>query len=312
MFSFFNRKKKSLPAPDWTSFTSLYDFEKFIGVVKSYFDGKRLAFTREDDLLIVRDPRWKAERMGLSNLAQICKQSPASEWKQIVAVHFDGLHRSMDFQREFLAKAHDYAYAAPYIGVRVYPRNYVEHIGDEVTIKHSIADDLVAMLVFDFPQTVSNIKPETTIQWNKTNEELYDIGLANIRHKYPWQVNSELISGMRIWFIEGEDLFVANSVLVMHLLSIPYSIYGSLVAIPNRHTVIVYPIENLEVISVLQPFIAILQGLYKDGPGSISSSLYWYRDGELSILPYEIGGDALNFKPTEEFIEVLNQLEKKS
>jgi hypothetical protein len=42
-------------------------------------------------------------------------------------------------------------------------------------------EDLSAIVVFDFPHAVSNLKPETTIQWNKTNEELYEIGLANIR-----------------------------------------------------------------------------------------------------------------------------------
>jgi hypothetical protein len=310
MFSFFRRKSKLLPAPQWTNFSSLFEFEKFIGIVDRYFRAKGLAYTRNEDLILVRNEAWKYGQMGLWNLAQICKLAAPSQWKEIIWAHFDGLQRALDFETEFYRHAHDFSYAVPYIGVRVYPKEYIGHAGEGATIKQPISDDLVALLVFDFPHAICNIKPETTIQWNKTNEEIYDIGLANMRHKYSWQINSQLIDGVRIWFIEGEDLFVANSVLVLHLLSIPESRHGALIAIPNRHTVLVCPIQDLAVVKVLQPFIAILSGLYKDGPGSISEKLYWYKDKQLEILPYDIEKDVLNFKPSEGFLDMLHGLDE--
>jgi len=62
------------------------------------------------------------------------------------------------------------------------------------------------------------------------------------------------------------------------------------------------------VVQALQSFIYVLQGMYREGPGSISNSLYWYQDGKLMNLSYELTDKELSFKPTDEFLELMNQL----
>jgi hypothetical protein len=306
MIPFFRRNKVSQPAPEWTSFPNFADYEAFITLVKKYFGQKRLTFTVEEDMIVVEDPNWPYQQVGLSNLAQMCKQSRRSQWRLIIREHFEGMLRSAAFEQTFYQKAHDYAYAAHYIGVRVYPKAYISHIGEEATIKRELADDLVALLVFDFPHVVSNVKPETTIQWNKTDEELYEVGFGNSRMNYSAEVAAEDINGTKIWFIQGDHFFVANAVLDLELQPVPGGTYGALVGVPHRHAVMVYPIDNLDVVKALQPFVVILQGLFKDGPGSISDSLYWYRNGQLTRLPYSLNGDTFEFTPPEDFLELMN------
>lgn len=306
--SFFKRKRPSQPAPEWTPFESLSEYQLFIEHIDKYFRKKNLPYTQNEDAIIVQDESWKEMQLGLHNLAQICKQNKRSEWRSIVHDHFEGLQAAMEFEESFLSQAHDYSYAAPFIGVRIYHKGYVAHIGDEATIKEPIADDLVALLVFDFPHNIINIKPETTIQWNKTNEELYDMGRANIRQKYPANIHIEAVNNIRIWFIQENHLFVANNALDLHLLSVPTGAHGSFVGIPNRHVVMLYPIDNMEVMDALHPFIAILQGMHRDGPGSVSDSLYWYNNGRLIRLHYALEKDELHFQPTEEFHLMLENL----
>ena len=308
---FFRRNKASQPAPEWTNFSSFSDYDEFITLVKRYFDQKRLKFTVEEDLLVVEDPNAPYRQFGLSNLAQICKQSPRLKWKSIIAEHFDGMDRAAAFEQTFYAQAHDYAYAAPYIGVRVYPKWYISNIGEEVIIKRELAEDLVALLVFDFPHSVINLKPETTIHWKKTNEELYEAGFGNSRRNYSSEVSTQDINGIKIWFIHGDHFFVGNALLDLQLQPIPIGKSGALVGIPHRHAVIVYPIDNLDVIRALQPFVAILQGMFKDGPGSISESLYWYHDGQLTNLPYAINGGTFKFTPPQDFLDLMNQMPAK-
>jgi len=268
-------------------------------------------FTVNEDVIVVDDPNWSYTQLGLSNLAKMCKQSRRPQWKSIITEHFEGMLRTAAFEKTFYMKAHDYAYAAPYIGIRVYPRDYISHIGEGTTIKRELAEDLIALLVFDFPHSVNNIKPETTIQWNKTNEELYEAGFGNTRMKYASKVSAEDINGIKIWFIQGDHFFVANAVLDLQLLPIPSGKYGALVGVPNRHAVLVYPIDNLEVVRAIQPLVAILLGLFRDGPGSISKSLYWYRDGQLTNLPYALNGDTFEFTPPEDFFDLMNKIPAK-
>ena len=311
MLPFFRRNKSLQAAPEWTNFTSFSEYDVFITLVKKYFNQKRVVFTVKEDMIVVDDPNWSYKQLGLSNLAQVCKQSRRSRWKSIITEHFEGMLRSAAFEKTFYTKAHDYAYAAPYIGIRVYPKDYISHIGEGTTIKRELAEDLIALLVFDFPHSVNNIKPETTIQWNKTNEELYEAGFGNSRMKYASKVSAEDINGIKIWFIQGDHFFVANAVLDLQLMPVPGGKYGALVGVPNRHVVMVYPIDNLEVVRVLQPFGAVLEGLFRDGPGSISKSLYWYRDGQLTNLPYALNGDSFEFTPPEDFLDLMNGMPAK-
>jgi len=259
----------------------------------------------------IHDPQWHYSSLGLSNLAQLCHQHPSSRWQSIINNHFDSMQQTSAFESGFYKKAHDYEYASSYIGVRLYPADYIAHIGEEAIIKRNITDDLIAMLVFDFPHGVCNIKPETTIQWNKTNEELFEIGRANIRKNYTSETMSEDFNGIKIWIITGDHFFVTNSLLDLHLESIPSGAHGALIGVPHRHTLMVYPIDNLEVVTAIQPFVYVLQGLFKEGPGSLSENLYWYRNGELTTLPYSLEADSLNFSPPETFLDVLNILPKK-
>jgi hypothetical protein len=308
LISFFRRKKNPDAAPSWTSFSKLSEYEEFIGLVRKYFNRKNLPHSIEADALTVTGGDWPYEQMGLANLAQICKQSRRPEWKDIINAHFDTMQRVSGFETEFYAKAHDYSYAAPHLGVRIHPNEYLANIGEEATITRRVADDLSAMLVFDFPHGVCNCKPETTIQWNRTNEQLFDLGLANGRMKYSTEIIAEKIHGTKIWFIQGDHFFVANSALEQNLLSAPQARYGSLIGIPNRHVVLLYPIEDLGVIDALQPFVVVLRGLYKEGPGSISRSLYWHRNGQLTRLPYHHSEDELDFNPPAEFLLMMDRL----
>ena len=48
--------------------------------------------------------------------------------------------------------------------------------------------------------------------------------------------------------------------------------------------------------------------MHHDGPGSLSPYLYWYHDGEFTVLPYESEDDALTFVPPDEFVDVMDEL----
>jgi hypothetical protein len=46
----------------------------------------------------------------------------------------------------------------------------------------------------------------------------------------------------------------------------------------------------------------------REGPGSITPNLYWYRDGRFTLLPYEIANKQFNFRPPDELVDLMNQL----
>ncbi len=54
----------------------------------------------------------------------------------------------------------------------------------------------------------------------------------------------------------------------------------------------------------------LIQGLFRDGPGSISSELYWWRDGALVHLPIAPNRKGFDISPPDAFIALLNGLEE--
>ena len=308
MFSFFKRNKSNNHVPGWASYFSGAEYDKFTILLDKYFVGKNISYSFGDGEIQLEGKTFGAEKLGLVNLAQMCKQTNQLNWKDLISEHFNGMQSAAIFESEFAKKAHDFSFAKDYIGVRLYHNDYVSNIDESLTIGNQITDDIFAMLVFDFPHSIINVKPEQTIQWNKNNEELFEIGVANIKDKYELEITSQNIGEFKIWFVQGDHFFVPNIIFDLQRNSKLIGSKGSLIGIPHRHSVLIYPIENLELIKAVNQLIPIINGMNEEGPGSISNNLFWYHDNQFMTLPYKLEENKLQFYPPEEFVEFLNTL----
>lgn len=308
MLSFFKRNKPGKEVPEWANYFSKKEYEKFIEQLDTYFRDRNITYSFGDGEINVEEKTFGAERLGLVNLAQMCKQMAQSDWRDIIKEHFDGMQTAAIFEEEFNYHVDDFDFARGYIGVRLYHNDYVSNLDKSLMIGRQITDDIFAMLVFDFPQGIVNVKPEQTIQWNKSNEELFDIGVENIRVKYETEIVSQRIGDFNIWIAQGEHFFVPNIIFDFQNNQKFIGTNGSLIAIPHRHCVLIYPIENLQVIKSVNQLIPIIYSVNEEGPGSISNNLYWYNNGQFITLPYKFENNKVQFYPPEDFIEMLSIL----
>ncbi len=308
----FSRNKKDEPPPDWASFFTSEAYQRFIQIVEDYFQSQNFEYAISDATVEVNDERFGAESLGLQNIAQSCHQFPPEEWREIVKNHFDGMQRINAFQEEFDAKAHDFDYARPFLAVRLYHESYVEQVEDYLGIGQYIADDIYSALVFDLPESITNVRPEQAILWNKTNEELFEIGVRNIFNNYPFDITEDTLDNIRFLLINEEHFYTGNVLFAMDEYPILNGRCGSLVSIPTRHTIIFYPIENKEVLEAIRILAPVIRKMNEEGPGSINPKLYWYNNNELIDIPYELEDEKLEISPPEAFIDLLDQLEDKA
>jgi hypothetical protein len=256
----------------------------------------------------VKTDRFGANDLGLVNLAQICKQSSSFRWKRIIKSHFTQLEKSASFETAFSKKVHDFSQVRDYIGVRLYPTDYASYIKDGLAIGKHITEDIFALLVFDFPHSIINVRPEQTIQWNKMNEELFEIGIANIKRNYKIDLSSHIFGGVKCWVAKGDHFFAPNIIFDLKNNSHLIGSNGALIGVPHRHAVFIYPIENLEVLDAIHVLIPTIYRMHEQGPGSVSDGLFWYHNDTFTPLPYELGAQKLQFTPPEAFAAVLNTL----
>ena len=85
---------------------------------------------------------------------------------------------------------------------------------------------------------------------------------------------------------------------------------GAIVSMPIRHSVLVHPIDDSTVRPAIAGMIPITRQLFKQGPGSVSPHLYWWRDGALEWIPTFFDGtpSGVEVYPSSELSDLVADL----
>jgi len=311
MFSLFKHKSENPEVPEWAAFFSSSEYSEFINAINNYFKKKNVTYELGDGMLSTGENIFGFASIGLINVAQVCKQNKQRNYRKIVSEHFDSMVSAYQFEMEFNKIVHDFDKVKKYIGVRLYPNDYVGHIGKELTVGKDFAGDIYSMLIFDLPESITNVQPHQIEQWGRPFEELFEVGKQNIKHNYPLNISQHKFNELAIWFVEGNHFFAPNIVFDLNNYPKLLGSKGSIVGIPHRHSVIIYPIENLEIVTAINQLIPAIYGMNEEGPGSISNNLFWYNDGHFENLPYKIEDNKLQFFPPQNFAEMVKTLSAK-
>jgi len=308
MFSFF-KKKKDTPAPAWASFFSAEEYRRFVLAVEDYFKSNNIEATVHDGIVEGAEA-FGGGQLGLSNLAQMCRGMEPGLWAQQIAGHFETMRRNVQTQKEFETRSADFEYAKDFIGVRLFNTEVLQRDTDSFFIRRPLLKDVFSMLCFDLPDSVINVKPEQAAKWpDKTEDELFALGMENIRQKYPLQLAHERIGESLMWVTAGEHFFMPNILFDLDRHPQLNSPHGMLIGVPTRHVALIYPINDLSVVGAVTTMTQVIRGMYQEGPGSLSGSLYWYRNGQFEDQPFDTAGGKVQFRPTGNFTDMMNTLQ---
>ncbi len=308
MFGLFNKNKKQ--KLDWSPFESYEVHQEFESMVSEYFNSKNIEHQIIDGIVKIPNNDFGLNELGLSNIAQYCKNEGQSKFKDHISGHFETLIRGYEFNKEFDLIKTDYNKVKQYIGVRLYNLSYIQQVGLEKTIGKPIGGNLYAMLIYDLPDTVTSVPPKEAEVWNISKQELWNEASNNTLSKYPPNILNRELQGIGFKTVEEDHFFSPNIVFNISNYSELIGSKGSLISIPTRHIVIIYPINDLNVVNALNTQIQVTNGVSSKGPGALSNSIFWYNNGELKEQPSKIEEGKLVFTPTEDFVNMLNQMKK--
>lgn len=309
MQSFLDKGRQDPSVPEWADFFSAEEYSRFMTLLGEYLASQEIAFTTDDEILIVETERYGGSQLGLINLAQSCHQADEEEWPERIEDHFEQLERIHIFDQEFSATVHDFEKIKDALGVRLYHKEYLKHLEPNTTITQQVTEDIIAMLIFDLPYAIKSVNEEDMAPWNKTTDELFKIGIENIKDNYETDLNSQELGDLECLSIDNEHYYSPNVLLDMDSYPEAIGTYGSIVAVPTRHFVLLYPVESLEVVQLINMFAQLVPELYNEGPGSISPNIHWYYKGTFTIIPFTFDEETLRISPPDSFVEVLNQLQ---
>jgi hypothetical protein len=280
----------------------------FYRLVEEYFAGKGKTIAIRDGVATVTSDgdEAKENQLGLQNLSQLCAQIDEKEWADTIAKHFDAFAASEEDAKRILANIEDYEQVKRYLAVRIMPR--YDNVAPDSIVTREDLEGTMTNLVFDLPTTIRTVHVDEEKRWPVGMTEVWMTALANTRHLTKPEIEEADFGGVKVKVLSSEDSYVTSHALWLHEHPDWLGPQGALVALPHRHAMLIYPIRDMGVVMAIEKMVVVASGMEEEGPGSITSNLYWYRDEKFVNLPYELKGKALNFRPPDAFVEMLNTL----
>ncbi|MBK7440930.1 MAG: hypothetical protein IPI65_05195 [Bacteroidetes bacterium] len=308
MFSFFSRESDYSIVPGWATFFKPNEYTAFLAALDSYFKSKKMDYDLGDEVVTIKNNKALSGSLGLSNVSRACKQQKIKKYNKIVTDYFDALLRAATTQKKFNTTALDFESVKSHIAVRLYHKNYIKQTGELLVLTKPFCGDIVAMLVFDMPDSIINVQPHFLEKWNKSFDEVFKLGMENVNAKTKHSPKQIQLGEIIIHQVTATHFFSPNIIYQFENYPELLGKYGTLFSIPNRHSVLLHPINNRSMVMTTKVLIQATLGAHSQGPGPISNNLFWMYNNDITQIPFDIDDKNITLNPPENFQLILAPL----
>jgi hypothetical protein len=286
------------PLPEWSPFADGRTHQAFLDAVGADLRRRGLDYAMDEGVVrVATDGEDEPGQYGLSNLSQQCAAGERGDWSRIIATHFSSVFSIRG--RDLDALAADYDQVRPILRIRLMPDEAMGGVDIPGSVVRAIAPGIQAVLVYDFPDSTASVHTEHLAGWPVDEDAIFDQALANLdQEPAPLSDDMEVAPGssVRVWY--GDSFYVATRALRLADV-VPTGTTDALIAVPNRHALVVHPIVDGGAIPAMQAIYQLAVQLFREGPGSISDQPYWWHEGELVVIPHEEQGRKIAVVPPE-------------
>jgi len=301
-----SKSHRASPVPSWASFFSPAEYGEFSRLLSAELSRRDLMRDPHDSGVIRARSGAGERRGGLVNLAQICRDSSRGDWPRLIAEFFESMQRAESNVDQFMAQLRDFDAIKDKIKIRLHPDTYLQHEHAPLLILKPIVEGIAALLVCDLGYVNTSVPADMPAIWGKSRDELFELGAANVRAGGRLEVlKGPSLGGPTVDMMASGSNYAATHLLWFEDYCEHAVGYGALVTVPNRHMIFFHKIRDKSVFEAVAPLRMVTDKAYEDGPGSISTHIYWWRPGKLQVLPTAKIGDRVVVAPGHEFEEMV-------
>lgn len=255
-------------------------------------------------LTVVRLDLERVELLGringtvaLEDVRAACDLEPMDRWTAVVLDALQGLAVSLETPVDLT----DAEAVRPLLRVRLYAEGAL--LADDV-VRRPVAAGLVEVLVAEVSGAVRQVPPAVVAGWGVPEDELFELGRRQVLAAGLLARRALDLGGVAVTVLESTSAFAATHVHWLgSYVDVPPA--GLLVALPTRHLVLCTPlVTRAATLDAAQALLVNADLLWREGPGGLSPDLWWWRDGQLVLLP----GTATSLSPPASFLTVLDAL----
>ncbi len=303
------RRTHTMPAR-WAALITHKQYERLVSLVEADIRTRKLTpvFTPDSALKIKEEP-FAGSTFGLDNLVQKCRLAKEDKWPLIVREHFDNLIQSAEEDARLGERLKKVENALPLLAVRLYGESVVPPEAKKDLVWRSDIEGTLTVLVLDLPTSLRSVTKDQPKAWGVKEDELFERATKNTVQNVPVElVRDALPGGPKLVAITGENLLVSSHALLLKNHPDAIGKAGALVGVPTRHIVLCHPINDASANGAMEPLARMIVDLHRQGPGSTSDKLYWYRDGKFALIPTRADARGVDVRPPEELVKAIDAL----
>jgi hypothetical protein len=271
-------------APRWADFMSPQQYEDFLDTVLAWVSQRDLKLELVGSTLC---HALDAGCCDLEPLARSLCRLPRARWAEAVSRYLDrhaGGRFRLRLPGDLRRKLGSFATVQGLLTLRLYPGD-IE--GRELLACREDLEGTVTALVLDLPTGLLPLTLQDVKVWGRPLEDLFETARYNVAARVrPERHQRRPARGIELLLLRGSQPLVASHVLLLKELHRQgLGPRGSLVAVPNRHTVVLCPLEDQDPARAARHVLAAIEEFGRNG--AITDSLYWFDAERFHRIPYQ-------------------------
>ncbi len=262
------RKPLPFAGKPWAPCLTGQQQQRFLTLVKRDLIRRKWVFTIRDGCVLRETTTDRPEQLQLLKLAERCARVPDDRWPDLITGYFDAVSDTHSLDRQLEPLLGDFQHVKHMLSVRMYPGSSADCDEANALVQRFDLPGIVSHLVFELPHSVRTVRQQEAEVWGKTRDELFQFALDNLKDDgKPACEIVDLHDGVACYAFNGDSFFTASHALLLDYLPECEGTYGSIVAIPTRHSLVCYPIEDLNVVKAINVMRPVVKSMYEQGPG---------------------------------------------
>ena len=285
LFDFFKKNNKLKLPESYEGVVSQEDYNFMMETAIQYHKSKGTEIIKVDEGEIVGKVQDQEHHWYFDNLVRTLSNHKKTEWASVIHAHFDKLSKDSSAATNFFFK--DFEYAAPLLRILLKGKDFEFGRNESDYVYRSDLPETHTFLVMEFEQKFHYLKREDIVEWNKSEEELFQIAIENIPESEVEVKEYLFLDKFTVFIFFSGDF--ASAVMLDLPTWADYAIgpLGSLLAIPTKGTAFAHPIEGGNILELVEHLHEQVTDFYHNDPGSITTNYYWYYEGRFNIFPID-------------------------
>lgn len=297
------KRKIGYNLPDMYKGIVTRDEYKFVmDTAIQYHKENGFVISKIDEGEIVTEVNGEVQHRYLDNLVRTLSSNENGNWRSMIYEHFSKLKYNPS-AFDYLYK--DFNYASQFLRVLIKGHNFI--FPDKIANYISRIDfpKTNTFLILEFEGQFHYIRKDESLEWEQTEEELFEIAINNIPTNEIETKVYDLQGKFKIYTFFSGDYSASYILKLKKDSDYIQGKFGSLISIPTKGTALACPIENENILELIEIINPDNEKFYHEDPGNITLDYYWLYNNEFHIFPSEKDSENKIIKLPKDLLDLL-------